>query len=538
MLSLGRGGHVERKQARLYRRVSTEDQARHGYSLDAQYRELTDFCARMNWDVVGDYVDDGYSAKSMKRPDLQRLLKEAQAGDVVVFYKLDRFTRSVSDLDKLLDGLDKRGVMIRSVTEDFDTTTASGRMFIRVVAVIAQWEREVLSERVKIGFEQKVESGDWQGGKVPFGYVAVQGDKVSRKGRILKQLVPDERTAHIVKAIFHRYLYGDDDGRKQGVRAIAKWLNEEVRITGNYGGRFTSNQITRILTNPIYCGDVTYKRQKARVVTRKPGTHEPLISREDFDAVIAQYEGRQLEAPRQATGEYPLAGVAVCGVCGSTVSALYKKDRGAYFYRCLSYSTGRGCAPAGQKSLTSFKGEIAERLLMKEVANLFNEECDTLRVFVEGWRREAKDMGGIEEDELQRLASEIDESKRAIKRWDYAHELGKIDIDEWRERIGPHDAKVRDLTSKVRELEEKVIHEPDWDAITNQIGSIAPDEWYAGWTNSSPQRRREEIRNLCEALQMKILLYPGQIIRLVPDLGDAPRHRKSSTETKERPSAM
>jgi site-specific DNA recombinase len=522
---------VERKRARLYRRVSTEDQARHGYSLDAQLRELNDFCDRMRWDVVGDYCDDGYSAKSMKRPALQRLLAEAKSGDVVVFYKLDRITRSTGDLDSLMKEFDKRGIMIRSAMEDFDTTTASGRMFIRVVAVIAEWERETISERTSIGFEQKVEGGDWQGGKVPFGYVAVAGEKVSRKGRVLKRLIPDERTAHIVKAIFHRYLHGDDGGRKVGVRAIARWLNEEIGIRGNWGGKFTSNQITRILTNPVYCGDVTYKRNKSRVVNRKPGSHEPLISREDFDAVIALYEARQLEAPRQATGEYPLSGIAECGVCGSFVGALYKKDRGAYFYRCSSYTTGHGCAPAGERSLTSFKGEIAERILMEKIAALFDKKGDDLRVFIEGWRREAKDLGGVDEGEVKRLAGDIDEAKRAIKRWDDAYEAGKIEIDEWRSRIAPHKARVSELEAKMSEYESRVIVEPDWNAVTTQLGSIAPHEWYEGWSKSSPQRRREEIRNLCEALRMKIVLSPGQTIHLAPDLDTKRRPRKSSTET-------
>ncbi|HYG35431.1 MAG TPA: recombinase family protein, partial [Clostridia bacterium] len=158
------------QHVRCYLRVSTEEQALFGYSLDAQRQRLEDETQRRGWHCTGWYIEEGRSAKDTDRPELQRMLDDLEPGEIVMVLKLDRLTRSVRDLDELLQRFDQKQVLFQSATENFETITASGRLFIRLVAEIAQWEREVIAERTAMGKRQKVENGEWQGGPVPFGY--------------------------------------------------------------------------------------------------------------------------------------------------------------------------------------------------------------------------------------------------------------------------------------------------------------------------------------------------------------------------------
>jgi len=155
-----------------YVRVSTDEQVKEGYSIDSQSELNKKFIESQEWELLEHYIDDGYSAKNLDRPAMQRLITDAKNKkfDVVVFYKLDRLVRSVSDLDNLLKIFDANNIAIRSVTEAFDTTTAIGRFLITLVAAMAQWERETISERVSINMLQKAKIGEWPGGIPPYGY--------------------------------------------------------------------------------------------------------------------------------------------------------------------------------------------------------------------------------------------------------------------------------------------------------------------------------------------------------------------------------
>lgn len=156
--------------ARIYIRVSTDEQAREGFSLAAQEERCRQFAQSQGWDV-DKVCDDGYSAKNLNRPAIQRAIRDVMAKkfDVLMVYRLDRLVRSVIDLHYLLDMFDKYGVKFKSVTEVFDTTTAMGRFFITLVGAMSQWERENLSERVRVGIERGFMEGN-RYGKIPFGY--------------------------------------------------------------------------------------------------------------------------------------------------------------------------------------------------------------------------------------------------------------------------------------------------------------------------------------------------------------------------------
>lgn len=156
----------------IYRRVSTDMQVEEGISLDMQRLRLEQYAKSQGWVVVNDYCDEGYSAKNTERPAFQQMIKDMKKKqfDIILVYRLDRFTRSVSDLHSILKIMDEYNVKFKSSTEIFDTTTATGRMFITLVATLAQWERETTAERVRDSMHKKAELGLRNGAKAPMGY--------------------------------------------------------------------------------------------------------------------------------------------------------------------------------------------------------------------------------------------------------------------------------------------------------------------------------------------------------------------------------
>ena len=153
-----------------YVRVSTEEQAREGLSLDAQEEKIRAYCTAKGWRLVRIYRDEGFSGKDLNRPALQEMLRDLKADGIqaVVVAKLDRLTRSVRDLGYLIDDLFD-GVALASVEESLDTTTASGRFVLNILGAVAQWERETISERTRNTLRFKRERGEWVG-RIPYGF--------------------------------------------------------------------------------------------------------------------------------------------------------------------------------------------------------------------------------------------------------------------------------------------------------------------------------------------------------------------------------
>ena len=163
-------------RAAIYIRVSTEEQANEGYSIDAQKEKLTALCKSQDWQVYEIYADEGFSAKDLNRPGIQRLLQDAEQRkfDIIVFYKLDRLSRSLKDLTSLIDKFEKLSIKIKSLTEPFDTTSPPGKLMLNMLGSFAQFEREIIGERTKLGLERAFRQGKWVT-SAPFGYKVKNG---------------------------------------------------------------------------------------------------------------------------------------------------------------------------------------------------------------------------------------------------------------------------------------------------------------------------------------------------------------------------
>ncbi len=228
-------------RAAIYARVSTEDQAREGYSIAAQLKRLRSYCTARGWTVVGEYVDDGYSGRSAERPAYKRMMHELDRWDVVVVLKMDRIHRNSRNFTLMMDFLRSWNKEFNSTQENFDTTTAIGRFVMDTIQRIAQLESEQIGERVKVGMTQKaIEGKGHLGCPPPYGYVYTEAGLVKDPDEIL-----------IVERIFTMAAGLCSPGQ------IAEALNVEGVPTKN-GGAWQRTTIHGILANHIYLGKLVW----------------------------------------------------------------------------------------------------------------------------------------------------------------------------------------------------------------------------------------------------------------------------------------
>ena len=256
----------ERKVAGVYIRVSTEDQAREGFSLGEQEEKLLQLCKFKELDVYKVYKDAGISAKDMEhRPQFQEMLNDMKAGKInyIVAYKLDRITRSVRDLEELILELEKHNCFLLCDRDDVNTATANGRFFVRMLTVLSQLEIEIVSERTKFGLNGAIKSGHIPGIR-PFGYKSTED----------KRMVIDNTTRPYVEKIFNMYLEG------KSFQAIANYFKEN-NIYPKKNWRDTTVQ--KIIDNKIYMGDYEQFKRVGKKENKEPVIYmnvvEPIISR-------------------------------------------------------------------------------------------------------------------------------------------------------------------------------------------------------------------------------------------------------------------
>ena len=324
----------------LYERVSTEEQARHGISIEAQSAALHKWAAINGHEIVGEYVDNGVSARKMpsKRPALQRLLNDITAKKValIAFCKLDRWTRNVKGYYQVQDILDQHKVAWIAIQEDYETITASGRFKVNIMLSVAENEADRTSERIKTVFEHKIEKGEIAGGKPSFGYMVEN-----------KRLVPNPETADIAREMFRHYLdtasYYD----------TARYLHSQTGMQWEY------HYVRRCLSNRVYVGEY---RSNANYC-------EPLIDHATFDAAQELMKKRTVRH-NPTNRVYLFSGIVRCSCCGHAMVgfALPKKNGDDYYYRCSAGMIYRRC-----EHTHSMREERLERWLLDNVAEKLDE---------------------------------------------------------------------------------------------------------------------------------------------------------------------
>lgn len=466
----------------LYTRVSTDEQAKEGSSLKVQREYLLDYVERENarkdkpekekWEIhYADPVkkkifeDDGHSGYSTERPALKQLLAEAKKKkfDLILCYKLDRFSRNLKDTLNITAQLDEWKIGLKSATEPFDTTSSAGRLLFQQLGSFAEFERNRLKERVFPGMIESVKAGNWHGARYsPYGY------RYDKKKKLL-EIIPEE--AKVVKLIYFMYISG------QSTRQIAGYLYEKGYKTRS-GGRFQTKLVCDILKNQIYLGKIVwnkrhydtskktlkgykYVRNDPSKVIVAQGIHQAIIPQEDFDAAQKRLEhARKGVVRRHNAREYLLTGILMCAKCGhkfqgcvSTASRENGKTKEKRrYYRCsgpLAYGVkcGNSYAKADELEYAAYKileftfsnPDISESRLIGIVSSTADVHDEDL------------------EQEIASLKAKLDGNLARQERLSSAYSEGLLGKEIFRKQILPLRDEEKAQRSELRKLELRLV---------------------------------------------------------------------------------
>jgi DNA invertase Pin-like site-specific DNA recombinase len=280
----------------VYTRKSSEEGLDQDFnSLDAQYEACCAYIASQRgegWKLVpARYDDGGISGGTLERPGLQRLMDDVDAGrvDMIVVYKIDRLTRSLSDFARLVDRLDARSCSFVSVTQAFNTSTSMGRLTLNVLLSFAQFEREVTGERIRDKIAASKKKGMWMGGRVPIGYRS--------EGRSLIIHEGEARTVRLIHDLYRKHDCLREVElalRSDNIRTPTRTYTNG-RVTG--GAWFSRGQIHRILTSPLYAGRIAHKDEVFE------GLHEAIIASDDWTEMQTRLEANAGGRMRRQPGD-------------------------------------------------------------------------------------------------------------------------------------------------------------------------------------------------------------------------------------------
>ena len=364
-----------------YARVSTEEQALHGLSIEAQLAALREFAGNQS---VGEYVDAGVSGRVpiKKRPELQRLLRDVEAGkiDLVAFVKLDRWTRNIREYYKAQDVLDANGVAWKALREDYETQTAAGRLKVNIMLAVAQDEADRTSERVKAVFEEKRRKGLTVNGHMPIGLDFNDGHPIPNGD------------AEKVRTLFAEYI----------------------------GGRGVNELATR---SPDILGKVYSPRAIQQLLGNEKFMTAGVISPETFDAARVTMERRATRTIR-TDRVYLFSGLLFCPVCGYRLTVRTRLYKGTpyIYYRCDQYSRVHRCSWGSSVREDELEAYLLHHIMPAvEGYNLRVTKARKKPVDVDALQRKLDRLTdlyideGIEKDEFDRRAAPIRDAIRAAR---------------------------------------------------------------------------------------------------------------------------
>src|ERR1019366_466635 len=316
----------ENRRCAIYTRKSTSVGLEQDFnSLDAQREACTAYIQKEpGWTLVDERYDDGgFTGANIERPAFQRLLTDIDAAkiDVVVVYKVDRLSRSLLDFAKLMERFGRAGASFVSVTQNFSTADAMGRLTLNMLMSFAEFEREMIGERTRDKIAAARRKGKWTGGPVPFGYTVEE-----------KRLVVNDDEAVLVREIFPLYL------EQRSALAVARIFNERHLLSKSDPAddgkcrTWTKADVLRLIRTPVYAG---YVRSHGEFYD---GEHEALVDRETFSraGALLNLAARTTNDPSR-NPDYILRGLLRCACCGSAFTpASTRKGRTEYrYYRCI-----------------------------------------------------------------------------------------------------------------------------------------------------------------------------------------------------------
>lgn len=450
----------------IYVRVSTEEQAQEGYSIRAQEQKLRDFSRIKEWGVYDVYIDDGISGKNITdRPAINRMIEDIKNGKVnnVLVFKIDRLTRNTADLIYLVNLFNAYNCAFNSLSESIDTQTASGRMFIKIIGIFAEFERENIIERTKIGFERKVREGYTLATRTPsYGYDRKNGEKIQ---------TINEYEASIVKEVFDMFV-----NKHMSCLEIAKNLNSR-NIPTKENATWHTRTIKNMLTNCNYAGMVRYATKDPSRHFETDGAHEPIISKELYEETqnLIQKISIKSYTKRPKENCYFL-GMLYCAKCGDKMvshsnytkhidgNTIVKAD-----YRCRNYIK-KTCDTC---NVSHAKVEQAFRKYIDNIADL--NVLDNIP-FSEQQTQETQNKNLL--DGLYRQKKSLEHKEKEIVSSYISGTIGLDDYMNIKESIAKEKSnileKIQEMENKKNEVVETIKKEEiiksireNWDLLTN-----------------------------------------------------------------------
>ncbi|WP_297639017.1 recombinase family protein [uncultured Clostridium sp.] len=474
---------MDKKKIAIYCRVSTIEQAEEGYSIDEQKRLLVEWAEKNECEVYETYSDRGISGKDIvHRPAMQELLNDAKEGkfEMVIAWKINRISRKLADVLKIIDTFDQNNITFKSYSEPFETNTPAGRMQFQMMASIGEFERGTIAQNVKMGMMARAREGRWCGNRV-LGYDIVPISGTEHKKRRETELVINEDEAKCVQLIFNEYAKGF------GYKAITNKINK-LGCKTKKGNPFSVGSIRDILTNPVYIGKVRYNvrrewsEKRRKNINPNPliveGKHKGIIEIELWDKVQIILKSKQGKPKRIYDGKYPLTGILKCPVCGAgmvisrTTRTLVDgtKHRIAY-YSCGAWKN-KGTAVCGSNSI---RVDEANEYVFGKIQDLVMNEKMVEKIVGSINKKRNKEVKPAKK-EINELKNRIDELTKKKKKILEAYEEEILNKKEFVERKEELSLQSEKLESRLEELKDiayaKELEEVDSTLIKNALSKF------------------------------------------------------------------
>ena len=426
-------------KAALYIRVSTEEQAQHGLSVEAQTAALREWAKKEKVKVVGEYIDAGFSARkpASTRPELQRMLNDVRAGKVelIVFTKLDRWFRNIAEYYKVQEVLESNNTSWKAIHEDYETVTSSGRLKVNIMLAVSQDEADRTSERINRTNDRKKELREVMSGKVSVGY------KIENKKYVI-----DEEKVDMVRDMFAYYM------ESRSAYATQRYM------LARYGFKRDVTTLKRMLRNPIYKGELHGDSEYA------PAIIEPARF-DEIQEMMNQRAARHGGAPKGNI--YLFKGLLKCGECGHSMTGLMGK--GNHYYRCADHIVTGLC-----KRNKHVRESVLEQYLVEHLLT----ECAAYNIEVE---RASKSQPQKDEAAIRRKMIKLkdlylnDLIEKADYEKDYTilkEELGEIQKQK-DTILKPIDTDALGDVIKIYESMERAEKRAFWNMVIKEIQSYS-----------------------------------------------------------------
>ena len=460
-----------KKNAAIYCRVSTEDQAREGFSLPEQRERLEAFCKCKGYEIYDYYEDAGISAKTGNhRPEFDRMLEDIKAKKIntIVTLKLDRLTRSVYDWENIMNFLDQNNAYLDCANDEINTTTANGKLISRLLMSVSQNEIERTSERTKIGLVGAIKSGNIPS-QTPFGYK-----------RENKKLVPNPLTKDIVVRMYQLYFEGNS------YQKIANIFNKE-----NVGNKkWRDNTILNMIENPIYKGDFIHGK-RTNHPTYYENVVEPIISKKLWED--CQEQSRKNARNYTRRNDYIFFQKIICPHCHRIMAckAPGGKKKKYIYYQC-------------NECKTYIREDKLIELLIEQITTIIEYDITVRQFFAPLLKHKVENTNEL-------LSKEINSLKDKITRLKDAYLNKIIDMEEYKQDKEYLETRIKDIERKQqeeRELDqynftfEDIMLKRDLESIKCLINPLYQSSFEIKWNELSISEKQDLIMSYIESIEV------------------------------------